>query len=997
MKILFAVNNDNISKAISQKYQNIYKEIVSSKNVYYFNAIIKELQKDKSYDRVVISEELEPYTENNYDKIDNELFSKLDQISDEASGSVKEIPIIVIGTGRRTKSDSIILKLFGIGIYNLLVGNDRNYDEVCKLLNKPRNKKEAKIYYNIDSEDVSYSSANDDEVPETEIQNILIHYKKIGRNDAAIVSSFEDIASQYSDTQLRMIVRYLPIYVKATLELKSEKYQDLMMGGVRPQVAQNTDSVQKNPGYVVVNNQPQQNPNSIGMIKDEINIGRPQGTVVIPQGVSFNNPQPQPVQQQPVQPVPQPVQQPVVQPQVQQPAVQPQVQQPVAQPQQNFGGYGNQGYGTQGYGAPVQQQPVQEPQEVVLPNLNQISEEPKQEEINPVVEPVVEPIAEPVVETNEVVLPGMEPTVEPIIEEPVIEEPVIEDTNTLPGLDDIEIETPSENVSESSELDDLINSMSEQVNEVSEVSENEEVEETEEVAEEKRGRGRPRKYPKVEVDPNAPKRGRGRPRKEEVVQTVEEVQEEPVVEEPVAEEINLFDMANEVASIEPVVEQQVTEEINTLPGLEDVQIEEPVTLPGTEPVVEQANDVVLPGMDDIQIDEQPVEEPSVLPGLFDNIEDLNTVETVEQKPVENPSPVISNIAFEEPKPEVKPVVNNTKKVTTPVNIASLLTPNKKVVAFVGTSKNGTSFLVNNVAALLSGRKVNTAILDLTSNKNAYYIYTNNEDELMNKGKFGVDNLIKGIADGVPAGKNIKVYTSLPDEDEKFDNVQAILETLVKNHDVVLMDCDFNTNFEYFRAAQEVYLVQSYDILTIQPLTKFLRDLKDKNILVENRLRVVINKELNVKGLTREILVGGISSYNDPGLDYIKPLFDPKTVISTSVPLDDQSYAKYLEGVTNCEITLSGYSKAMLEALEIIADMVYPIVGRAPQGPVEPQFNSAPVQQQPQPMPQQNYGQPQQQPQFGGYGNQGYGAQQGSPYNINNSSMNDTLNKMRNNF
>ena len=150
MKILFAVNNDNISKAISQKYQNIYKEIVSSKNVYYFNAIIKELQKDKSYDRVVISEELEPYTENNYDKIDNELFSKLDQISDEASGSVKEVTIIVIGTGRRTKSDSIILKLFGIGIYNLLVGNDRNYDEVCKLLNKPRNKKEAKIYYNIE-------------------------------------------------------------------------------------------------------------------------------------------------------------------------------------------------------------------------------------------------------------------------------------------------------------------------------------------------------------------------------------------------------------------------------------------------------------------------------------------------------------------------------------------------------------------------------------------------------------------------------------------------------------------------------------------------------------------------------------------------------------------------------------------------------------------------------------------------------------------------------
>lgn len=34
MKILFAVNNEKISKSIIKKYQNEYKEIISYKNVY---------------------------------------------------------------------------------------------------------------------------------------------------------------------------------------------------------------------------------------------------------------------------------------------------------------------------------------------------------------------------------------------------------------------------------------------------------------------------------------------------------------------------------------------------------------------------------------------------------------------------------------------------------------------------------------------------------------------------------------------------------------------------------------------------------------------------------------------------------------------------------------------------------------------------------------------------------------------------------------------------
>ncbi|MBQ2917318.1 MAG: hypothetical protein IJE59_04010, partial [Clostridia bacterium] len=229
MKVLFAVNNDEISNAIVKRYQKDYKEILSYKNVYYFNAILKELQKDKTYDRVVISEDLEPFANNNYDTIDKFLFEKLDNISDEAIDSEgNNTEIILICTDRRNKSDDMLVKLFGIGIYSAMIGQDRSIEQVCKLINKPRTKKEAKQYYKIEIDNVGYQAESEDSVSEIEVQNILAHYKRLGKNEDKYVDSFNNIVSQYTDTQLKIIIRYLPISVKAVLEEKSPKYQQLV-------------------------------------------------------------------------------------------------------------------------------------------------------------------------------------------------------------------------------------------------------------------------------------------------------------------------------------------------------------------------------------------------------------------------------------------------------------------------------------------------------------------------------------------------------------------------------------------------------------------------------------------------------------------------------------------------------------------------------------------------------------------------------------------------
>ena len=229
MKVLFAVSSESISDAIVKRYQKEYKEIISHKNVYYFNAILKEIQKDKTYDRIVISEDLESFSNNNYDAIDKFIFEKLDNISDEAQDiDGNETSIILICTDRHQKGNSFLVKLFSIGIYNALLGGERSMEQVCKLINKPRTKKEAKMYYKIDSDEANYDNKNSEEVSELEIQNILSHFKKISRTPDKFADSFNNIASQYTDEQLKIIINCLPTNVKVVLEDDCKKYQELM-------------------------------------------------------------------------------------------------------------------------------------------------------------------------------------------------------------------------------------------------------------------------------------------------------------------------------------------------------------------------------------------------------------------------------------------------------------------------------------------------------------------------------------------------------------------------------------------------------------------------------------------------------------------------------------------------------------------------------------------------------------------------------------------------
>ena len=784
MKVLFAVNNEKVSNSIIKKYQTDYKEIISVKNVYYFNAIIKELQKDKSYDRIVISEDLEPFSNKNYDMIDKFLFDKLDSISDEASNSTDgEIPIILICTDRREKGNQLLIKLFSLGIYSALLGEDRTIDKVCKLINQPRTKKAAKIYYRVDNEDVNYSKVKPEDVSETEVQNILNHYKKLGKNEEKYVESFNNIATQYTDTQLKIIAKYLPLNVKAVLEEKCPKYQEIMIGSVKGQI-----KAKKEEGITTKNIKPL---NKYGIASGSIN--------------SIND----------------------------------------------------------ALNKPKMTKPIVIPSSVDLSKVEKVFED-------------------------------KDATVESTIKSI--------DGNSIDTIDGYEIEN---------DLDKILGN-----NNNNEIEED--VAENEVVTPVKRGRGRPPK-PKTEEDliPKV-KRGRGRPRKN----AIEEIDEEESKQElPKVESLDLDD-------IQDVRDEDIND--NILPGFED----------------EEENEDVLPGLEDLDnIEEiQDNEDEDVLPGLEDveddklDIQDLDNFDNFEQNENQNDNvlPGLDELDFDEPTPiEENRIENNqnynVNSIQTVTNnnmyepSNNVVTGNGKIVSFVGTSKNGTSFLVNNLAELLSQKGINTAILDLTKNKNAFYIYNKNDEGLRQVANKSIQNLRSGITEGIKVNKNLTVYTMEPGNDENFEDYGSILQTLANNYSVVLLDCDFNTNYNYFNESKEIYIVQTFDILTIQPLTAFLRELSDKGILKQEKLRIIVNKALRVRNINEKNIIGGISSYNNPSMSYMKELFDKNNVPYITIPFEEQTYSRYLEGMAICDISLKGYSRGLLDSLNRLSDMVYPLI------------------------------------------------------------------------
>ena len=1050
MKVLFAVNDEKDAESITRMYQKEFKEIITSKTVYYYNAIIKELQKDKSYDRIVISEDLEMFSSNNYQAVDKFVFEKMDAISDEATNNEGgDIPIILLAMDRRTKNDPLLVKLFGLGIYNVLLGKDRSVQKVAELINKPRSKKEAKAYYRVETEKVSYSSDEDNNgVSESEMQSILNHYKRIGGNIPKCVRSFDSIISQYSEEQAKLIAKSLPKSVTEILEDNSDSYRKLL--GIEGQrfpgigAKKDNDYVEKE-------------------IETSSKLKQP---VIIPTAVSSKKinrvRSAEEIRRAKLR----------LEKEKAQEEAQKREEERIEREKAEMARKKREQLLKERAEAEAKRKAEVEAKrkerEKILRERAKAEARRKEEEriAREKAEEEERRKEEERIAREKAEAEARRKEEERIAKEKAREEARRKEEERIAREKAEEEEKRKEEEKMAREKAEAEAKKKEErkikAKTVATKSTKEENND-DEIVTTKRRRGRPRKNPVIEeIDENNEledvpvKRRRGRPRKNPII--VENEKEDEVVSnrkntttkesdnkqnkhnddidkdndldefdnlnynddeinddkyyndkyddesdnydddfdyddydfddldddyksEDLEEDYN-DDKDSKLSEFDDYddkdlddtsdYEDEDKEDDDTLPGFDDYDDEESEDSKDTLDYEDEdeEDDDTLPGFDDyddedseddskdtLDYEDEDEEDDDPLPG-FDEDEDDNDFKDTENNYKEDDDDIDDMFDYddeednkEEEKEENQTQHNGTFKginnrnyrydnnladsikdlketeETQEYNVDTdnLITSNQKIISFVGTSKNGTSFIVNNLAELFSNRGINTAILDLTKNKNSYYVYTNNENELKEKAQTCLDKLKQGIADGVQVNKNLTVYTSLPNEDDSLDEVTAIIHTLLENYSIVLLDCDFDTDVRYFKVAQEIYLVQSLDVLTIQPLTAFLRDLKVKNILDTSKLRIIINKNIKMKLLDERNLIAGMSSYNDPAMTYMTELFDENTIKFITIPFEDQVYVKYLESLVNCNINLKGYSKNFMSSLNKLADMVYPTI------------------------------------------------------------------------
>ena len=1141
MKVLFAVNDEKDAESITRVYQEEYKEIISSKTVYYFNAIIKELQKDKTYDRIVISEDLEMFSNNNYQAIDKFIFEKMDAISDEATNAEgNDIPIILLCVDRRTKNDPLLLKLFGLGLYNILVGQDRSVQKVCKLMYKPRTKKEAKLYYKVEAENVNYTATNRSTgVNESEMQNILNHYKKIGDNIPKCVQSFESIASQYSKEQIKLIIQVLPVNVKVILEENSDLYRKIMgIHGKKVLGAsqlRKTDYVEKEidtgsrltkpviiPTAVSTKKVTKiQSPEELkrkqermareraeaeerrkeqeriarekaeaearrkeqeriarekaeaeARRKEEERIAREKAEAEArrkeeeriarerAEAEARRKEQERIAREKAEAEARRKEQERIAREKAEaeerrkeeeriarekaEAEARRKEQERIAREkaeaearrkeQERIAREKAEAEARKKEQERIEKEKAEEEmkEEVNVQNVKRGRGRPRKNPVPVIVEEVPvkkkrgRPRKNPIIEEEVVEEKVQEPKKEvssknkkynqnnennekndklinPEIydDDDLLNKEISEDDDILSQFDDYDEEDNKENIDydqldneddldydelddndlnydelDEDELEDYDDTDYDELDEYDDTDYNEldddtdydESKEQDDQDYDEDGDMLP-EFEDYEEEDNKSnvKTNNLEDDKDTTLPGFDEDDDYSDDELLDDENDNYYDDYNDddYDEDEELLDLDDEEDDETeLPGFDDDEEDDETELPGLDDD-EEDDETELPGLDDDEendetelpgLDDDEENDETELPGLDDDEEDDETELSGLDDDEENDETELpgfddedNEIQPEEPVMEkqhngsfkkinnknykydnnlansIKDLQETEENTSYNIDTDNLITSDQKIVSFVGTTKNGTSFIVNNLAELYSNKGIKTAILDLTKNKNSYYIYTNNEDELRETAHDCLEKLRTGIADGIKVNKNLSIFTSLPGEDDSLDDVTNIIQTLLENYTIVLLDCDFATDVRYFKASQEIYLVQSLDVLTIQPLTAFLRELKLKGILETNKLRIIINKNVRVNSVTDKILIGGMSVYNDPGMTYMTELFDRDTIKYTTLPFDDQVYVKYLEGLVNCRISSKGYSKNFMSSLNKLSDMVYPTI------------------------------------------------------------------------
>lgn len=253
---------------------------------------------------------------------------------------------------------------------------------------------------------------------------------------------------------------------------------------------------------------------------------------------------------------------------------------------------------------------------------------------------------------------------------------------------------------------------------------------------------------------------------------------------------------------------------------------------------------------------------------------------------------------------------------------------KKTVCFVGAPKVGTTFCINAIGTYLAKNRVKTAIVDMTRKRDTYTIYTYDNEGKRHIAAESLKYASNGLNEPLIYDK-LSIYTGMPGEDRKSYNASVALETISQYNNVILIDSDFTTPVDYFRLCQEIYIVQDMDILNINQLTMFLRNLKSKGIPM-NKLRVIINKHVKCV-LTAKDILDGIATYTSYDLKMYDELFNSANVSYYILPFDIDNYRKYVEMVYKYSNKFATFTEDFKINLEGVINSIYPVSGRVSGG------------------------------------------------------------------
>lgn len=332
-------------------------------------------------------------------------------------------------------------------------------------------------------------------------------------------------------------------------------------------------------------------------------------------------------------------------------------------------------------------------------------------------------------------------------------------------------------------------------------------------------------------------------------------------------------------------------------------------------------------LSNIQIPQAPVEQPRIVANEPNNNKfEIKNGNEIAEKIVVKEVPkekVIEKVVEKEVVKEVPKVITQVVEKEVVKQFYDVPKDYKKTVCFVGAPKVGTTFCINAIGTYLAKQKVKTAIVDMTRKRDMYTIYTYD-----NTGK---RNIAGDSLKYASSGKNepliydkLSIYTAVPGEDRKSYNPSVLVDTIVKNNNVVLIDADFSTPLDYFRLAQDIYIVQDMNILNISQITMFLRELKQRGIGMD-KIKIVINKYVDCS-LTSKDIVDGIATYTSYDLKMFDELFNPKRIQYFILPFDVENYKKYIDMVYKYSNKFSSFTKEFQNNLSQIINTIYPTKG-----------------------------------------------------------------------